>query len=75
LRTHSGRNHPDVRLVQTIEDKKEISIKQVREIEKELNFRSFSGQRKIAIIDPATLLNTSSQNAPSRPSKNRRKIQ
>jgi len=56
-------NHPDVRLVQTIEDKKEISIKQVREIEKELNFRSFSGQRKIAIIDPATLLNTSSQNA------------
>ena len=56
-------NHPDVRLVQTIEDKKEISIKQVREIEKELNFRSFSGKRKIAIIDPATLLNTSSQNA------------
>jgi DNA polymerase-3 subunit delta' len=56
-------NHPDVRLVQTLEDKKEISIKQVREIEKELNFRSFSGKRKIAIIDPATLLNTSSQNA------------
>jgi len=58
-----GGNHPDVRLVQTLEDKKEISIKQVREIEKELNFRSFSGKRKIAIIDPATLLNTSSQNA------------
>jgi DNA polymerase-3 subunit delta' len=56
-------NHPDVRLVQTLEDKKEISINQVREIEKELNFRSFSGKRKIAIIDPATLLNTSSQNA------------
>ncbi|HXK29385.1 MAG TPA: DNA polymerase III subunit delta' [Candidatus Binatia bacterium] len=61
-RIHAG-NHPDVRLVQTLEDKKEISIKQVREIEKELNFRSFSGKRKIAIIDPATLLNTSSQNA------------
>ncbi|HJX10099.1 MAG TPA: DNA polymerase III subunit delta' [Candidatus Binatia bacterium] len=56
-------NHPDVRLVQTLEDKKEISIKQVREIEKDLNFRSFSGNRKVAIIDPATLLNTSSQNA------------
>jgi DNA polymerase III subunit delta' len=56
-------NHPDVRLVQTLEDKKEISIKQVRELEKELNFRSFSGKRKIAIIDPATLLNASSQNA------------
>ena len=61
-RIHAG-NHPDVRLVQTLDDKKEISIKQVREIEKELNFRSFSGKRKIAIIDPATLLNTSSQNA------------
>ncbi len=58
-----ARNHPDVRLVQTLEDKKEISIKQVRELEKELNFRSFSGKRKIAIIDPATLLNASSQNA------------
>jgi len=56
-------NHPDVRVVQTLEDKKEIGIKQVREIEKDLNFRSFSGKRKIAIIDPATLLNTSSQNA------------
>ena len=56
-------NHPDVRLVQTLEDKKEISIKQVRELEKELNFRSFSGKRKIVIIDPATLLNASSQNA------------
>jgi len=56
-------NHPDVRLVHTLEDKKEISIKQVRELEKELNFRSFSGKRKIAIIDPATLLNASSQNA------------
>lgn len=56
-------NHPDVRLVETLEDKKEISIKQIRDIQKELNFRSFSGNRKIAIIDPATLLNTSSQNA------------
>ncbi|MBI2229534.1 MAG: DNA polymerase III subunit delta' [Deltaproteobacteria bacterium] len=56
-------NHPDVRLVEILEGKKEISIKQVREIEKELNFRSFSGKRKIAIIDPATSLNLSAQNA------------
>ncbi|MBI2365872.1 MAG: DNA polymerase III subunit delta' [Deltaproteobacteria bacterium] len=56
-------NHPDVRLVEILEGKKEISIKQVREIEKELNFRSFSGKRKIAIIDPATSMNLSAQNA------------
>jgi DNA polymerase-3 subunit delta' len=56
-------NHPDVRLVEILEDKKEISIKQVRDIEKDLNFRSFSGKRKIAIIDPATSMNLSAQNA------------
>ena len=56
-------NHPDVRIVETLAGKKEISIQQVREIEKELNFRSFSGKRKIAIIDPATSMNLSAQNA------------
>ena len=35
-------------------DKKEISIQQIRELERELNYRSFTGKRKIVIIDPAT---------------------
>jgi DNA polymerase III subunit delta' len=56
-------NHPDVRVIGPLPDKKEISIQQIREIEKELNFRSFSGGRKIAIIDPATLMNLAAQNA------------
>jgi DNA polymerase III subunit delta' len=56
-------NHPDVRVIETQPGKKEISIQQVRELERELNYRSFTGKRKIAIIDPATLLNLSSQNA------------
>jgi len=56
-------NHPDVRVIAPLPDKKEISILQIREIEKELNFRSFSGGKKIAIIDPATLMNLASQNA------------
>ena len=56
-------NHPDVRVIGPLPDKKEISILQIREIEKELNFRSFSGRKKIAIIDPATLMNLSAQNA------------
>jgi DNA polymerase-3 subunit delta' len=55
-------NHPDVRLVEPLEGKKEISIKQIRELERELAFRSFYGRRKIAIIDPADLLNYHSQN-------------
>lgn len=56
-------NHPDVRIIEPLSGKKEISILQVREFERELNFRSFSGQRKIIIVDPATLMNLASQNA------------
>ena len=59
----SDGNHPDVRLIQLLPEKKEISIQQIRETERELNFRSFTGKRKIAIIDPATLMNLSAQNA------------
>ena len=59
----ADRNHPDVRVIEPLSGKKEISIQQIRELERELNYRSFTGARKIAIIDPATLLNPSSQNA------------
>ena len=56
-------NHPDVRVIGPLPDKKEISIQQIREVEKELSFRSFSGGRRIAVIDPATLMNLAAQNA------------
>ena len=56
-------NHPDVKLIEPLADKKEISIQQIRELQRELNYRSFSGKRKIVIVDPATLLNSSAQNA------------
>lgn len=56
-------NHPDVRIIEPLSGKKEISIQQVRDIEKALNFRSFSGKKKIVILDPATLLNRPAQNA------------
>jgi DNA polymerase-3 subunit delta' len=56
-------NHPDVRLIAPLPGKKEISIEQVRTLEKELNYRAFSGKKKIGIIDPASLMNMSAQNA------------
>ena len=56
-------NHADVRIIEPLAGKKEISIQQIRELEKELNFRSFSGKKKIAVLDPATLMNLSAQNA------------
>ncbi len=55
-------NHPDVRVLEPGAGKKEIGIQQIREIEKELNFRAFSG-RKVVIIDPAVLMSLSAQNA------------
>jgi DNA polymerase-3 subunit delta' len=56
-------NHPDVRLLQPLPGKKDISIEQVRTLERELSYRAFSGRKKIAIIDPAPLMNFSAQNA------------
>jgi DNA polymerase III subunit delta' len=56
-------NHPDVRVIEPLSGKKEISIQQIREVEKELNFRSFVGKKKIAVFDPATLINWPAQNA------------
>jgi DNA polymerase-3 subunit delta' len=56
-------NHPDVRLIEPLAGKKEISIQQIRDFERELNYRSFTGKRKIMIVDPATLMNLASQNA------------
>ena len=56
-------NHADVRIIEPLAGKKEISIQQIRELEKELNFRSFSGKKKIVILDRATLMNLAAQNA------------
>ena len=56
-------NHPDVRIVQRLEGKKEITIHQVRELERQLRFHSFGGERKIAIVDPAGAMNAAAQNA------------
>ena len=56
-------NHADFRVVEPLPGKKDISIQQVRELEKALSLRSFSGRRKVAIIDHATLMNWPAQNA------------
>ena len=56
-------NHPDVRIIEPLAGKKEISIQQVRDFERELNYRSFTGKRKIMVIDPAISMNLAAQNA------------
>jgi DNA polymerase III subunit delta' len=57
------RNHPDVYIVEPQTGKKEISIRQVRELTEKMFLRSFSGRMKIALIDPAELMNYHAQNA------------
>ena len=57
------RNHADVRFIGPLPDKKEISIQQIRELERDLRYRSFGGKRKIAIIDPVVSMNVAAQNA------------
>ncbi|MGH8546514.1 MAG: ATP-binding protein, partial [Gammaproteobacteria bacterium] len=56
-------NHADVRFIGPLSEKKEISIQQIRGLERELRFRSFGGKRKIAIVDPAASMNAAAQNA------------
>lgn len=56
-------NHPDVRFVEPLAGKREIGIQQIRELERELAFHPFSGKYKVAIIDPADLLNYHAQNS------------
>lgn len=56
-------NHPDVRVIGPLSGKKEITIPQIRDLERELRYRSFGGKRKIAIVDPTSSMNLTAQNA------------
>jgi DNA polymerase-3 subunit delta' len=55
--------HPDVYYLKKEEDKKNISIEQVREMQKLLQMASFLSSYKIALIEDAQDLSESAQNA------------
>ena len=56
-------NHPDVRVVEPEPGKREIGIQQIRSLQRMLALRSFTGKKKVAIIDPAHLMNYHAQNS------------
>ena len=56
-------NHPDVRVIGPEANKREISIQQMRGLQRLLEFRSYSGKKKVAIIDPAHQMNYHAQNS------------
>ncbi len=63
-RTIVAGTHPDVRVVTgPLEGKRDISIEQVRELQRELGFRSLSPHPKVGIVDQAHLLTAQAQNA------------
>lgn len=55
--------HPDVYFLRREEEKKNISVSQVREMQKILNMASFLNSYKIALIENAGELSESAQNA------------
>jgi len=54
---------PDVILVSPIEDKKEIIVDQIRELEKNLSFSPYRAKYKVAVIDQAERMNEEASNA------------
>ena len=60
--TNSG-NHPDIIFVSPEEDKKNISVAQVRTLRGDAFIKSHMGGKKVIIISPAERMNEQAQNA------------
>ena len=56
-------NHPDMVFIEPEEQGKQIKIAQIRELIDYVALKSFSGDAKIAIIDPADAMNRATANA------------
>ena len=56
-------NHPDLHLIELEEDASLIKVDQIRELSGKLAMRSYRGHAKVGVIDPAELMNISSNNA------------
>lgn len=59
----STAQHPDLLVLQPIEDSRQIRIEQVRELSEELSLTAHQGSYKVAIISPADSLNRFAANA------------
>lgn len=55
--------HPDVRLVERLPEKKDITIEQIREMQTDLALRPLEGRTRVVIVDDASELNLYAQDA------------
>lgn len=56
-------NHADIHFVEPLPDKKDISIDQLRELQRELSLRPYEALRKVCIMEPAERMNRFSANS------------
>jgi len=59
----AGGSHGDIHLVEPLPDKRDISIAQLREIQRELALRPYEAPRKACIMEPADRMNPNSANS------------
>ncbi|MCG8379824.1 MAG: hypothetical protein MI865_10175, partial [Proteobacteria bacterium] len=56
-------NHPDKLMIEPEDSGKQIKIAQIRELIEYVSLKSFSGNTKVAILDPAEAMNRATANA------------
>ena len=59
----AGGNHGDIHLVEPLPDKRDISIEQLRELQRELSLRPYEAPRKACILEPAERMSVNAANS------------
>lgn len=56
-------NHSDIHFIEPLPDKRDISIEQLRDLQRELSLRPYEAPRKACIIDPAERMSVNAANS------------
>jgi DNA polymerase-3 subunit delta' len=59
----AGGNHADIHFVEPLPDKRDISVDQLREIQRELSLRPYEAPRKACIMEPAERMSVNAANS------------
>jgi DNA polymerase-3 subunit delta' len=59
----AGGSHPDITLIAPLPDKRDISIDQLRELQRVLSLRPYEAPRKACIIEPAERMSVNAANS------------
>lgn len=59
----AGGSHGDIHIVEPLPDKRDITIAQVREVQRDLALRPYEAPRKACVVEPADRMNPNSANS------------